>query len=1159
MTKKIRLFNQVARPLLVGGMVFAVAVLVVLAGLYERSLTRELASRASILAAAVEQMVEPDTTEYELLMQVHQLGAGEPRLRAVSLVDLSGARVLASLGELNDQWADAANPNSWLQPLFLGAASWRFDGFAQQTFALPVKLPGLGRDLRLVMLLDGRDLVAGNLQSLKTLAIAIVLGVLFLAFGASGLLRKRVLAPITQIKAAVDRRRRGEEQVAIPKVRNDEIGQLAEVLETSLTELEALDDRLRLLSHAIQGSSNEVYIIDAATLRVLFANKAAETNLGYSGAELLEMSVPDVAGAMRDADYAAELGSRIEPNGELRHCYVHTRKDGTEYPFEFTAIQVDAGTRRQLIVLGNDISARERQDAALRTSEKRLKLAVEGSNDGVFDFDIERGELYLSERIREWLTLPVVTGGPDKLLDHVFARIHPDDLGDVRRAFLDCLHHGKDFDLEFRYCSIGTANHRWLQVRGRGTWSASGELIHLSGFASDISRRKITESLIQDTVARLGAVLDNIAEGIVTLDGQGLVCAVNPAGEQMLECDRDTLVAQPFSERLEVPEADWQALADRALRECLAVQESGETFPAEYAVSQLDIGSDEKFIVVFRDISERKHTDEELHRAVDEARSATRAKDEFLATMSHEIRTPMNGVLGMTQLLLDMDLTEAQQETARVIYSSGEALLTIINDILDFSKIEARKLEFEVSPFDLRVAISEVMELLAGNVAVDLYVDYPTEVSSHLLGDVGRVRQVLMNLVGNALKFTEQGHVLVRVEDAAPASKLDVSLRSFARLKVSVTDTGPGISTDVQQRLFESFTQADASTTRRYGGTGLGLAISKRLVELMGGEIGVISTPSSGSTFHFTLNLPTYFEDQTRLIPAILSDKRALVVEDNPIGQHIYQQALEKVGVTVAVAASGREALDLIGQSARFDFVVLDYHMPEMDGLHLAEALRAAEATRDLRLIMLSSSDIRGNRALDLLDGYGVKPVLQNTLYGLIERALGAPATRDIATMVGQNRTVRSVATDHRVLLAEDNVVNQKVAVRMLEKLGCRVDVAANGVEAVAMWEQFPYAMVFMDCQMPDMDGLEATRQIRQLELVDDRHTPIVAMTANAMPKDQDDCLAAGMDDYLAKPVKTSQIQKMLERWREAHWLPTDGEPPDPGDRGKAGDSPPGK
>jgi two-component system, sensor histidine kinase and response regulator len=1142
LAKRIRLSIQIARPLLLGGAIFALFMLSVLALLNERALTRELAGRAALLTLAAQNTAHPDWTEHQLLSHLLMLGATPPYLEQVALVDLSGSRILASGSKHRGGGSEASLS---LDPLRHGLSNWRLDDYRRQVFATPLVSKELGNDLSLVMLLNGEELAAASAQNLNAVAVAMLLGVLLLSVGASGLVNRRVLDPIMAIRTAVVRRRQGQLDEEIPKVRDDEIGELADLLEQSLAEREQLDDRLGLLSRAIQGSSNEVYIIDAESLQVLFCNTAAARNLGYREAELRGMTVPDVAPAMRDPAYAADLAEQIAPANELRHTYLHCRKDGSHYPFEFTASRVMQNNRLLLIVLGNDVSQRERQAEALRLSEERLNLAVAGSSDGVFDFDVERGELFLSRRVREWLALPVLVGAGHELLEEAFARIHNEDLLTVRRAYVDALHRGRDCDLEFRYRSSRHEEHRWFQVRGRGTWSDNGVLLRISGVVSNVTRRKVAENLLHNSVARLGAVLDNIAEGIVTLDANGLVCAVNPAGESMLECDRETLVSQPFCERLEVPDSDWRSLADRQLRECVAVQASGECFPAEYAVSRLELGSDEQFIVVFRDISERKQAETQLHRALDEANAATRAKDEFLATMSHEIRTPMNGVLGMTQLLLGMDLNDEQRETAQVIYGSGEALLTIINDILDYSKIEARKLVFEASPFNFRVAISEVMDLLANNAAVDMYVDYPTQVPSHLLGDVGRVRQVLMNLVGNALKFTERGHVLVSVEDtAADDSTLVMPLRSFARLRVAVTDSGPGISEKAQRSLFESFTQADASTTRRYGGTGLGLAISKRLVELMGGEIGVSSRPGEGSTFYFTLNLPTYFEDLEQKNPPELRGMQALVVEDNPVGARIYRQALEKIGVGVKVAQSGRQALELIAAGAGFDFVLLDYHMPQMDGLELAQRLtrlkRLKQLDPALKLIMLSSSDIRGEPAVRSLDGYAVKPVLQDALYQLVARAFSSAPKMKTLSHHAPAEAASAVAdgSRYRVLLAEDNAVNQKVAVRMLERLGCRVDVAANGVEALAMWERLPYDVVFMDCQMPEMDGLEATRQIRQLELIDEGHTPIVAMTANAMPKDQQDCLAAGMDDYLAKPVKIDQIEAVLVRWCASDMLP---------------------
>ena len=927
------------------------------------------------------------------------------------------------------------------------------------------------------------------------------------------------------------------------------------LLARSRGEREHLDDQITLMSRALQSSSNEVYIIDALTLRIHFANQAAVENLGYSQQTLNQMRVPEIALEMQDSERLQWLSDQLEENGELKHRYVHRRSDGSEYQFEFNVTLLRQSERLWLIVLGNDVSERLSREQALHASEERLNLAVQGSNDGVFDYDINNAELYLSDLVRDWLgasdqapTSDQVPGSIEKQIETMLARVHCDDLQSVRRAVIRCLHQGEDFDVEFRFRKSADG-YRWLQLRGRGIQLDQQTPTRITGFVSDISRRKVAESLLKDTVARLGAVLDNIAEGIITLNEDGEVCAVNPACEQMLGCDRETLISQPFRERLQMGTEAWSTIADRQPREYLALRADDEYFPAELVVSELDMGTDERFIVVFRDISERKQVEGELHRALADTQAATRAKDEFLATMSHEIRTPMNGVLGMTQLLLDTPLTTEQQETAQIIYSSGEALLTIINDILDFSKIESGRLQLEVIPFDFRVALREVMELLAPNrERLDLYVDYPVDVPGHLLGDVGRIRQVLMNLVGNALKFTEQGHVLVRVEDMrvlgsgivdpAEVGGLSPDPGTFAQLKISVIDTGVGISESAQANLFESFTQADTSTTRRFGGTGLGLAISKRLVELMDGEIGFVSdgaaasasasTSGSGSSFWFTLNLPTYSEDPQARIPEALRGLRVLVVDNNELGRNIFAHAFARAGIDAEIVADGPQALEAIA-ARKFELVLLDYQLPGIDGLELAGQLRGFDA--DLGVVMLTCTDLRGSETIAELDGYAVKPVMQETLYKLLASALdhpSAPLKRDnlqpLDPPEGGNHR-------HRVLLAEDNVVNQKVAVRMLEKLGATVDVAANGQEAVEMWERFPYAIVFMDCQMPELDGLEATRQIRQLEIVDDRHTPIVAMTANAQLKDEEDCLSAGMDDYLAKPVKTLQLHDMLQRW----------------------------
>ncbi|ETW95964.1 MAG: hypothetical protein ETSY1_28530, partial [Candidatus Entotheonella factor] len=519
------------------------------------------------------------------------------------------------------------------------------------------------------------------------------------------------------------------------------------------------------------------------------------------------------------------------------------------------------------------------------------------------------------------------------------------------------------------------------------------------------------------------------------------------------------------------------------------------------------------------------------------AESANRAKSEFLANMSHEIRTPMNGVIGMTTLLFDTSLTSEQEEYVATLRRSGEDLLVIINDILDFSKVEAGKLDLEIIDFELGTTVEDVLELFAERAqakGLELACLVSPDVPKRVLGDPGRLRQILNNLVGNAIKFTDAGDISIRATL--------VELRpDAARLRFEVIDSGIGIAPEAQERLFQAFSQANGSTTRKYGGTGLGLAICKRLVELMGGEIGVESTMGAGSTFWFTACLAVGSAPQAnpRHDNDLSSQLRVLCVDDNETSRSFLTAQIHAWGVEVDSVGDGPSALarcqPIEHDHVPYDLAIIDVDMPGMNGLELAHAIREIPQLASLPLLFLCPFNQRGIEQVMPEIGATVrvnKPVRQAHLYDGIALAIRRQSVSYSQAPLappGQADTPNQISA--KVLVAEDNVVNQKIAKRMLEKIGCRVDIVANGHEAVHAIANRAYDVLFMDCEMPEMDGFEATSAIRESESQDIGRLPIIAMTANAMQGDRERCLAAGMDDYVGKPVRLDDLLAVLQKW----------------------------
>ncbi|MEO0468699.1 MAG: PAS domain-containing protein [Bacteroidota bacterium] len=783
-----------------------------------------------------------------------------------------------------------------------------------------------------------------------------------------------------------------------------------------------------------------------------------------------------------------------------------------------------------------DVTEQRNMLDTLQTMTNRFNMVQDAAGIGVWDLDLAENKLIWDEQMHQLYQIePADFSGN---FDDWAERVHPDDLAEASAELDAAIAGEKEFDTQFRIIrKDGQIRH--VSSIATVLKDSRGKPCRVIGLNNDITEQ--VQNLSQLNL--LNEVVSSVKDSIIITESNPVdqrIIYANPAHHEMtgyslaeIKGKSPRIFQGPSTNTDELKKIGTAIRKGHPVQvELLNYHKDGSEFWVNLIISYVrnKAGDITHFVSVQRDVTNRKKAEIILREAKETAEKASAAKSEFLSTMSHEIRTPLNAVIGMTGLLAETELDREQRKFLSTIRQGGENLLSVINDILDYSKIEAGKVELEKEDFTLLDPVEDTLDLLAAkayekNIELMYQVDKP--LPRHVKGDITRLRQVLVNLVGNAIKFTRKGEVMIRLRQVGANDQL-------IHLEFAVQDTGIGIPPEKMDRLFRSFSQVDASTTRKFGGTGLGLAISRQLVALQGGEIWAESTEGKGSTFFFTVTLEKVDGKNNIHIleQPLLEGKHVIIVDDNQTNLSILEAQLEIAGMKVTTFSSPLKAFEYLRapHTAQFDLGILDYHMPEIDGLKLAEEIRATHKLKDLPLMLLSSgSGLNTEELKRLFDSVMQKPARQNQLIEEIQKMIFKHLSNGNKSLKKQIEEVELDLSDFHILLVEDNPINQKVAKRILKKFRANVEIANNGLEALEFVQLRQFDLVLMDMQMPEMDGLDATRAIRKLEGM--WQPPILAMTANASEEDRQACLASGMDDFLTKPIKLEVLRKNLRKW----------------------------